>query len=87
MIHTKSKVVVTIHSLKFFLNCIDITTCKCYNAHIAFIYVVLQLHVQNDSYAWAYRPHYQSVLKFNNFTFKLFSGHKGLLNQLFLIYT
>ena len=60
---------------------------KCYNAHISFIYVVLQLHVQNVSYAWAYRPHYQSVLKFNNFTFELFSGHKRLLNQLFLIYT
>ena len=60
---------------------------KCYNAHIAFIYVVQRLHVQNVSYAWAYRPHYQSVLKLNNFTFKLFSGHKRLLNQLFLIYT
>ena len=49
---------------------------KCYNAHIAFIYVVQRLHVQNVSYTWAYRPHYQSVLKFNNLLLNYFQVTK-----------
>lgn len=38
---------------------------KCYNAHKAFIHIALP-YPQEISYVRAYRPHYQSVLKFNN---------------------
>lgn len=62
---------------------------KCYNAHNAFIHIDL-LYPQEISYIRAYRPHYQSVLKFNNVQTilgKLFLAHKRLLNPFFLLYT
>ena len=57
---------------------------KCYNAHKAFIHIALP-YPQEISYVRAYRPHYQSILKFNNVQ-TIFSSQKTVKTVLFAIY-